>query len=236
MLLNFKYNYELLDRITNEKTGDRVYVTPQGAVPSVTTILKKTGDSTGLDEWRAWVGVEKANEISKEATNLGTLVHLHLENYISGIERPKGNNIIRKQAKEMADQIIEYGLPKVSEVWGIESQLYYPELYAGTTDIIGIYDNKPAIMDYKTSKKLKKEEIITDYFIQGSAYALAHNTLFKTNIETVVIFMVTRDNQFQEFVVSGQTFRKYQKMWHQRVEKYYEMEGAIQSTPHSMSV
>ena len=231
MFLNQKYTYEPLNKITDSVTGDRVYITPTGSVPSVTTILKKTGDDSGLQQWRAWVGNEKANEISKEATDLGTLVHLHMENYILGIDRPSGNNIIRKQAATMANQIIEFGLSNVSEVWGIESQLYYPKYYAGTTDIIGIYDGKPAIMDYITSKKLKKEEIITDYFIQGCAYALAHNKLFDTEIETVVIFMVARDNKFQQFVVTGESFKNYQSMWAERLLKYYDMVDAESNSP-----
>lgn len=218
--LNPRYTYQKLDRIEN--AGPRLYLTPDGArVPSVTTILGQTGDKTALIEWRRRVGEEEANRISKESTGLGTLVHKHVENYILGEARPSGNNLVQVMAKDMADRIIERGLSQVTEVWGMEASLYYPGLYAGTTDLVGEYEGVPAIMDHKTAKKIKKREWIEDYFIQTCAYALAHNAVYGTDIRQGVIFMVDREQGYETFVIKGAEFDHYCDLWTQRVDQFY---------------
>lgn len=218
--LNPCYTYQKLDRIEN--AGPRLYLTPDGArVPSVTTILGQTGDKTALIEWRRRVGEEEANRISKESTGLGTLVHKHVENYILGEARPSGNNLVQVMAKDMADRIIERGLSQVTEVWGMEASLYYPGLYAGTTDLVGEYEGVPAIMDHKTAKKIKKREWIEDYFIQTCAYALAHNAVYGTDIRQGVIFMVDREQGYETFVIKGAEFDHYCDLWTQRVDQFY---------------
>lgn len=219
---NFIYNYPILEKVTNAD-GNRYYVDPAGnKLSSVTTILSKTGDKTGLTEWANRVGEQEANRIKSEAAGLGSLMHTHLENFIMEVPRPSGNNVVRKMASEMADQIIHHGLVKVQEVWGIEKMLYFPELYAGTSDLIGVHEGRPAIMDYKTSKKIKKEEYIQDYFLQGAAYALAHNKVYGTDINKIVIFMVSRDLKFKEFVVEGNLFKNYCNEWIKRLEEFYQ--------------
>lgn len=211
-----------MDRTTHND-GTRFYICPDtGAhLPSVTTILSATGDKTSLLEWRDWVGDEKADRIRDEACAIGTLMHTHLENYILGAPRPRGNNLIRKLSEGMADVVIEQGLPNVDEVWGLEVALHFPELYAGTSDIIGVYKGKPAIMDYKTTKKMKSRSKIDDYMQQGCAYALAHNLLFDTNISTVVIFMASRDFQFETFVLEGNEFNIFSQKWQDRIIEFY---------------
>jgi genome maintenance exonuclease 1 len=126
-------------------------------------------------------------------------------------------------AKNMADQIIERGLSRVTEVWGMEASLYYPGLYAGTTDLVGEYDGVPSIMDHKTAKKIKKREWIEDYFVQTCAYALAHNEVYGTNIRQGVIFMVDREQGYETFVISGSEFDHYCELWSQRVNDYYQL-------------
>jgi genome maintenance exonuclease 1 len=220
--LNPRFTYQKLERI--EDAGPRLYATPDGhRVPSVTTILSQTGDKTALIEWRKRVGDEEANRISKESAGLGTLVHKHVENYITGEARPQGNNLVQVMAKNMADQIIERGLSRVTEVWGMEASLYYPGLYAGTTDLVGEYDGVPSIMDHKTAKKIKKREWIEDYFVQTCAYALAHNEVYGTNIRQGVIFMVDREQGYETFVISGSEFDHYCELWSQRVNDYYQL-------------
>ena len=108
-----KYDYPSLKRDDSNKT--RLYKTPDGDFPSVTTILDKTKDKTFLFEWRKRVGDEEANRISKEAAGLGTVFHKHLENYIDNEERPNGSNFVYKLAKDMSDIIIEKGLSNVDE-------------------------------------------------------------------------------------------------------------------------
>lgn len=223
LIINKKYNYEILERIT-QPSGIRHYKCPQteNMLPSVTTILDATMDKSFLKEWKEFVGEKKANNIIKEATDLGSLVHEHIEKFIIGEERPKGNNLIRIQSKKMSDQIIDNGLKDVNEVWGQETALYYPGLYAGTTDLVGIYKGKEAIMDHKTAKKIRSKDQITGYFYQIGAYTLAHNHLYGTNIKTGVIFMVDRECNYKDFYIDEIAMEKYQKEFLNKVEEYYQ--------------
>lgn len=218
--INPLYEYRTLSRIEGPQ---RLYTTPEGdRVPSVTTILGDTADKTALMEWRKRVGEAEANRISQESAGLGTLVHKHIENYIQGQPRPSGNNQVHILARNMSDAVINQGLINIDEVWGMEASLYYPNLYAGTTDLVGVYQGQPAIMDHKTTKKMKLREWIDDYFIQTAAYALAHNELYGTDIRTGVIFMTGRDGSYNTFVVKGAEFKHYTELWLQRVEQYYK--------------
>jgi genome maintenance exonuclease 1 len=215
------FNYHTLERVTHPD-GNRFYVCPEGnQLSSVTTILGATEDKTGLMEWRAWVGDKKADQIRDEATGLGSLMHTHLENWMMQIERPRGNNLVRQMASNMADIIIKRGLVNVSEVWAMEEMLYFPKLYAGTADLIGIHNGQPAIMDYKTTNKMKSKDKINNYACQLSAYALAHNELFGTDIKRGVIFMVARDLSFQEYVFEGEEFTKATDEWLERLDKFF---------------
>ncbi len=212
--------YPVLDRHTRED-GVRHYIDPTGvALPSVTTILSETADKQFLIEWMERVGEKAANKARNDGTALGTLVHTHLENYLLGQPRPGGNNLIRQMASRMADQIINRGLPQVDEIWGIEAMLYFPSLYAGTSDLIGVWKGKPAIMDFKNAKKMRKREDIDDYWCQGTAYAMAHDHLFGTEIETVVIFMVDRELKFETYAIEGDEFYKYSEMYQNRIVEY----------------
>ena len=189
----------------------------------VTTILDKTSDKSFLDAWKKRVGAAEAQRIVTESANLGTIMHKHLESYIEGVERPSGTNQVYVQAKNLSETVIEHGLKNVDEVWGIETHLAFPGLYGGTADLICVHEGEPAIGDFKTSRKFKKKEWIDDYFMQASAYALAHNEVYGTNIQKGVIFMVTHDNQYQQFVVEGNEFQTFTDKWLDRVETYYKM-------------
>jgi hypothetical protein len=220
MLFNPKYQYTTLKRV--ETNGSRLYETPAGAVSSVTTILDSTKDKTFLMEWRKRVGDAEANRISKEAAGLGTLMHLHLENYVLGKPRPVGNNLVQTMAKDMADTMINEAFVHVDEVWGIEAPLYYPGLYAGTSDMIGVWKGKPAIIDHKTTNKPKKKEWIEDYFLQCCAYALAHNEVHGTDINTCAINIIDRNAALQSFVIEGSEFDHYAELWTKRVDQFYK--------------
>jgi len=219
---NKQFTYPTLERITQED-GTRHYICDKG-IPhaSVTTILSATEDKTGLLEWRAWVGDKKADQIRDEATGLGSLMHTHLENYMMGEERPGGSNLVRQMAKNMADTIIERGLVNVNEVWAMEEMLYFPGLYAGTADLIGLHQGEPAIMDYKTTKAMKSKDKINNYACQLAAYALAHNELFGTQIKKGVIFMVARDLSFSEYVFEGEEFEKAINEWLDRLDVFFK--------------
>ena len=220
MLFNPKYKYQSLKRV--ESNGRRLYETPAGKVASVTTILDSTKDKTFLIEWRKRVGDAEATRISTESAGLGTLMHKHLENYAMGIDRPMGNNTVQEMARAMADTMINQAFPLIDDVWGIESSLYYPGLYAGTSDMIGVHQGRPAIIDHKTTKKTKKKEWIEDYFLQCCAYALAHNEVYGTDIKKAVINIIDREAKLQSFVIEGNEFDHYSIEWSKRVDQFYK--------------
>jgi len=220
MLVN-KFNYPNLKRI--QTPAGRKYVgEDDNPVPSVTTILSETGDKTALIAWRKRVGEAEAQRISTESAGLGTKVHNALEKYILQEEYEiKGNNLISIMAKRMLDSMINEGFAHVDELWGTEVGLIAKGLYAGTSDAIGLHNGEPAIIDFKTAKKIKKREWIEDYFMQGAAYALAHNEMFGTDIKKIAILMVDREANFAEFVVESNEFDHYCQLWAQRVTDYY---------------
>lgn len=212
-----------------EIDGKRRYATPDGEkLPSVTTILDATKSEEAkqaLQNWRNRIGHQKAQAITTEAAGRGTRMHKWLENYVlKGESGEPGSNPYSKQSHQMAQSIITQGLVNCTEFWGTEVPLYFPKVYAGTTDLVGVHDGSPAIMDHKQANKLKKREWIDDYFVQLAAYANAHNEVHGTNIRKGVIFMCTADNIYQEFIIEGDEFDKYSNLWWQRVEKYYMMQ------------
>jgi genome maintenance exonuclease 1 len=224
MYIPNKYNYVPLLRETIN--GSRKYATPDGEkLPSVTTILdatKSEESKQALNNWRKRVGVQKAQEITTEAAGRGTRMHKWLENYIkTGETGEPGSNPYSIQSHTMAHSIISQGLIKCNEYWGTEVPLYFPKVYAGTTDLCGVHDGSEAIMDHKQTNKPKKREWIDDYFVQLAAYANAHNELHGTNIRKGVIFMCDPNAIYQEFIIEGNEFDKYTDMWFKRVEKYY---------------
>ena len=224
MYIPNKYNYVPLLRETIN--GSRKYATPDGEkLPSVTTILdatKSEESKQALQNWRKRVGVQKAQEITTEAAGRGTRMHKWLEDYIkTGVLNEPGSNPYSLQSHNMAQSIINQGLSKCSEWWGTEVPLYYPKIYAGTTDLAGVHDGSEAIMDHKQTNKPKKREWIEDYFVQLAAYANAHNEVHGTKIRKGVIFMCSAANEYQEFILEGPEFVKYSDIWFNRVEKYY---------------
>lgn len=224
-MYNPKFNYAKLERKSID--GQRRYATPDGErLPSVTTILDATKPEAAkkaLQEWRQRVGPQKAQEITTEAAGRGTRMHKWLENYVkTGQTGEPGTNPYSIQSHKMAHSIITQGLAKCNEFWGTEVSLYYPGIYAGTTDLVGVHDGSPAIMDHKQSNKLKKREWIEDYFLQLAAYAEAHNKVHGTDIRKGVIFMCTADNIYQEFIIEGTEFDAWTDRWFDRVAQYYQ--------------
>lgn len=219
-----KFNYVKINRIDTPE--GRRYATPDGEkLPSVTTILdatKSEESKKALNEWRKRMGPVKAQQITTEAAGRGTRMHKWIEDYIkTGELGVPGSNPYSQQSHKMADSIIRQGLVNCSEYWGTEVPLYFPKVYAGTTDLVGVHNGEPAIMDHKQSNKLKKREWIDDYFVQLAAYATAHNEVHGTNIRKGVIFMCTADNIYQEFIIEGAEFDSWVDKWFKRVEQYY---------------
>ena len=204
--------------------GSRHYDVSNEILPSVTTILSKTQTTEkteSLAKWKARVGDEEAERIRKQAALRGTAMHTVLEKYLQGTSYKDLTNE-GQAASDMAKQIIEKGLRQnLTEIWGSEVTVYYPGLYAGATDLAGIFDYEESIIDFKQSNKPKRREWIDDYFMQLAAYAMAHNCVYGTEIRQGVILMCTPDNYFQQFSVKGKEFIKYQHKFLEKVAKYY---------------
>lgn len=224
-LIKQKYIYEKLSRV--EVDGKRRYAAPGSIpVPSVTTILSATKDQTHLIEWRRRVGEKKAQEITTEAAGVGTRMHKYLEDYIDTGEWPQaGSNPYAQQAHMMATTIKVHALDDVDEIWGSEVPLYVPKLYAGTTDLVGVYKGQPCIMDFKQTNKPKKEEWVVDYFLQLTAYAIAHNEIHGTDIREGHVFMCSRAGEYQQFDIWPDEFAEWEQEWWKRVYEYYEKHG-----------
>jgi len=224
-MIESKFNYTSLNRTTDDN-GKRVYQTPDGdKLASVTTILSATKpkkDREGLERWRKSVGERKATEIVTEAASRGTRMHSYLEKYILGQELAESvSNPYAQQSLEMAKIVINEGLTNVDQFWGTEVPLYFPQIYAGTTDCVGVYNGSEAIIDFKQSNKPKKRQWLGDYFLQLVAYAEAHNELHGSNINKGVVLMCTKDYKFQEFILEGDEFKQQKDLWWKRVETYY---------------
>ena len=216
---NQKFAYHELSKVT--KNHKRHYETPDGRqVPSVTTVLSATKDMTHLHAWRKRIGAEKAQQITTESANIGTVMHRSLEKHVKGEDRTPGSNLIQQKAHAMAYVIIETGLNDVSEVRGSEVSLYDPELYAGSTDLVGVYKGAPAIMDFKQARKLKKKEWVEDYFLQLVAYSEAHNKMYDTQIKTGRIFICTQNNEYQTFDIDN--YDHWVGQWYAKLEQYYK--------------
>ena len=218
-----KNNYIYPKTVREAIEGKRHYVIKTEKLPSVTTILSATESAEkreALARWREAKGEEIATRIVDESAARGTAMHKILEKYILQ-QGYVDLTTVGQQAHNMAIRVIEQGLCNVPEYYGTECTLYYPGLYAGQTDLVAVHKGKDAIIDFKQTNKPKKREWIEDYCLQLAAYAMAHNFIYKTQIEKGVIMMCSKDNFYQEFVVEGKEFQKYKHNFLRRVDEYY---------------
>ena len=222
MKKNNCYKYPKTQREKIE--GKRHYVFDKEKLPSVTTILDITQPAEkreSLAAWRAREGEENAARIVASSGARGTAMHKILEMYILEQGYLDETNV-GKQAHNMALQVIQNGLSNVTEYYGTECTLYYPGLYAGQTDLVGIHKGQDAIIDFKQTNKPKRREWIGDYCLQLAAYAMAHNFIYKTEITKGVVMMCSKDNYYQEFVIEGTEFQNYKHNFLRRVDEYYK--------------
>ena len=222
MKLNKKFIYPTSSRALHE--GERHYDVNAEKLPSVTTILQATQPEEkrlALAAWKTKIGAVEADKVKNDAATRGTAMHMHLEKFLLGV----GYLDLTTEGQAswtMADEIINKGLKnRLAEFWGLEVTLYYPELYAGATDVVGIYDNEESIVDFKQSNKPKRREWIEDYKLQLAGYALAHNEVYGTNIMKGVNLICTKDNLYQEFIFDGEEFKKAKYEFLRRVDQYY---------------
>ena len=206
MKRNNKYEYAIGKQI-NEDNG-RIYDVAGFRLPSVTSILSRTKDQGFLKKWREKVGDKEADRIMNLSSVRGTAMHKYLESYITEVGYEDLTDT-GKQAKTMAEKVVELGLAPIDEYYGSEVTMYYPGLYAGQTDLVCIHDGKDAIVDFKQANRPKREEWIDDYKLQIAAYAMAHDYVYNSTIEKGVIMVCTPDLYYQEFIVEGVELRNW---------------------------
>lgn len=213
-----------------DPTGHREYYTPFGSTTSVTTILS-TLPHPELDAWRERLGDEEADRITEEAAVIGSAMHDMLESYVRDTSRETLDTPEEKMAEEMFRCLKLRGLRRLSEIWGVEVCLYCNNLFAGRTDLIGVYGGKRSIIDYKTSIWRKKEKYIENYKHQIAAYAIAHEELFgagENEIEQGVILVGIRPHveynlpaKIQVEIMDKEELKHYKLSWMDIVEDFY---------------
>jgi len=223
MKWNKQYKYPKSSRSLIE--GNRHYDVSNEVLPSVTTIISLTQSEEkkqSLQQWRERVGEDEAEKIKNTAAARGTLMHSFLEYYVRG-DKLLDLSDEGKVASGMGQVIIDQGLKDMEEVWGSEVTLFYPGLYAGSTDLCGIYSGRESIVDFKQTNKPKRREWIDDYFVQLGAYAMAHDVVYGTCIDQGVVLMCSKDKYFQKFTSNGKEFTRYKHKFLAKVDQYYKL-------------
>jgi len=187
------YASSLLDLKTENIDGKRHYITPDGnRYVSITTLLSNLCKA-GIQKWRNRVGAEEANRISTKASRQGTGVHSICESYIKNED---GFLDGRMPNEVEMFQSIESLLDCIDDVHCVEGALYSDELkLAGRTDLIAEFDNQLAVIDYKTSRKIKTWEMCHSYFMQGAFYAMAYEERTGIPINNIVIIMAVENEK-----------------------------------------
>jgi len=220
MKLNKKYDYVQGTRTTEQ--GSRTYHVRGMNLPSVTTVLAKTKDQSYINRWKEKVGEEEAERIKNLSSKRGTAMHKFLEKHLHG-SGYEDLTEIGTQAKPMAQKIIEVGFTPISEYYGSEVTLYYPGLYAGSTDLTCLHNEKETVVDFKQSNRPKRKEWIDDYFLQTAAYAMAHDYVHGSCIQQCVIMICTPDLYYQEFKIEDNELRQYKHKFLKRLDNYYDL-------------
>jgi len=189
------------DLVAETSNTGRLYITPDGNYPSVTTVLSIIKEEQ-IQAWRARVGEEVANKVSSFAANRGTLVHAIIEDYLNNKDTSEYLPHIQQSFRNIKTILDEH----ITKIYGLEVPLYSKHLgVAGRVDCVALYDNIPTIVDFKTSRRIKKAEDISNYFAQMSAYAIMWeertgmpivNTVIVMDVddEMPIVFKEHRDN------------------------------------------
>ena len=217
---NNKYTY--VDSTRIEDHGTRLYDVNGTRLPSVTTILGKTKDQKFIKDWKAKVGEQEAERIKNLSSNRGTAMHKFLEHYILGTGYDD-LTALGQEAKAMAQKVIDVGLTPVEEYFGSEVTLYYPGLYAGSTDLVCLHNSMETVVDFKQANRPKKKEWIEDYYLQIAAYAMAHDYVYGSSIRQGVIMVCTPDLYYQEFRITDHELRTWKHKFLKRLDMYHEL-------------
>ena len=217
-----KFQYISGKQITDEQTGKRVYEVDKYRLPSVTTILGATKNQDFLKKWKARVGEQEAERIKNHSSKRGTAMHKFIECYVEGTGYDDLTGI-GQEAKAMAQKVIDIGLAPVEEYYGSEVTLYYPGLFAGSTDLVCNHNGMDTIIDFKQSNRPKKEEWIEDYYLQIAAYCMAHDYVYGSQIRQGIIMVCTPDLYFQEFKFMDHELRGWKHKFLKRLDMYHDL-------------
>jgi len=196
----------------------RLYATPTGEkYKSITTVLGNY-NKQAIMEWRERVGAEEANKISTKAANRGTKVHKICEDYINNEISEMKMSMMMPDLKEMFFKIKPIIDEKLGDVYSQEQALYSHQLkIAGRVDLIGMWNGKLSVIDFKTSAKQKEESYIQNYFMQCTAYALMFSELTGMWIDDIVVLIATGEGEAQIF---ERQIHDYRKPLMQYIDKY----------------
>lgn len=209
MLKRNKPHYEYID-------GSRSYKTQWGIKPSVTTILRETGNQYMLHQWRDRIGHEEADRISRESIERGNRLHQDIENWVNTGEL-SDNPLFLVTYEHVLSEL---------EVMCIETQIASPFGYAGTLDCIGIYKDKVTVIDWKTSSKPKEKSHTLDYRTQVAAYVNAVRWTYPGIAPTqgLICVLVEGCNEPQLFLMDEKELEKKWQRFLTRLKKYTELQ------------
>ena len=213
MLSTFKNMFDYQTYYTNIVDNLRYYSVSENLnLPSVTSILKSTKNN-----------YTRTSKITS-AMEIGDYMHKYLQNYITDSSQNeqilKNNNYLI--AESLGEIIIDKLINKFSEIWGSEVSVYYKDIYAVTIDLIVIHENELTVVDYKSSYKKKNNDELLDHYLQCAAYSIAHDRLYKTNIESIKIFQITRAGDYEINCAKGVEFNNYKQKWFERLKLFNE--------------
>ena len=206
----FKHNLVTpIDLQQQSINGTRYYALPNGEkFKSVTTVIGEKTDKTHLNEWRKRIGETEAKKISVQAARRGTAIHTLAERYVLNEENYLEGAM--PSNAEMFNNMRGVIDANVDNVLGVELPLFSRALRAaGKSDLIAAYKGVPSIIDFKTARKLKKEEWIENYFVQSSVYAAMFYECYNILIPQIVIIIgVDHEKEPQIFIKSPLQFEK----------------------------
>jgi genome maintenance exonuclease 1 len=211
---------ELQFELESETTDSgRVYSTPDGKkYPSITTVLSDY-NKKAIYEWRQRVGNEEANRVSKAASGRGTRLHNAVEKLLLNEMTDMKRRAIMPDALPLYHQIEPILKEKVNNIYGIEQPLYSHKLkVAGRCDCIAEWEGVISIVDWKTAKRHKNKEDITNYFMQAAAYAEMFGEITGRDINQIVIALAN-DTPTPQIIIEEKT--KYLSSLNNYLERYH---------------
>jgi genome maintenance exonuclease 1 len=194
----FEHNLVKYKEVKTSTTKEhRIYHTPDGDFPSVTTVLNSE-NSKFIDEWKNNVGEEYANRVSQIALQKGEKIHTLIEQYLKNknVDLSKEMPHIQFEASNIFKKLKKH----VNKIRALEIPLWSTKFkIAGRVDCIAEFDNKLCIIDFKTSKRIKKREEIDNYILQATCYACMFYEQFGIDIKHICIIMITESGKILTF-------------------------------------